>query len=69
MASESEGESDAQFTECQTPGCNKRGLKEEVTSGLKYLISGFTHFFSFSVKENIFALDYVPLNTGNYYSS
>ena len=30
MASESEGESDAQFTECQTPGCKKRGLKEEV---------------------------------------
>ena len=43
MASESEGESDAQFTECQTPGCNKRGLKEEVTSGLN--ISGFTLFF------------------------
>ena len=30
MASESEGESDALVSECQTPGCGHKGLKEEV---------------------------------------
>ena len=43
MASESEGESDTQYAECQTPGCGKKGPKA----------SGVTHFFAvLSLIEN-----------------
>ena len=39
MASESEGESDTQYTECQTPGCGKKGAKDDFFGQGKYFCS------------------------------
>ena len=39
MASESEGESDTKYAECQTPGCGKKGPKDDFFGQGKYFCS------------------------------
>lgn len=68
MTSESEGESDAQIAECQNPTCKAKGPKEDVSKvyQIPNLRDDFILFFSFLAKENIFAVDYAPSDTGKF---
>ena len=68
MTSESEGESDAQIAECQNPTCKAKGPKEDVSTKTENLKTDFIPFFSFLAKENIFAVDYAPSDTGKLFS-
>ena len=65
MTSESEGESDAQIAECQNPTCKAKGPKEDVSTKPQTWES-ILSFFSFLAKENIFAVDYAPSDTGEF---
>ena len=67
MTSESEGESDAQIAECQNPTCKAKGPKEDVSTKTENLETDFIPFFSFLAKENIFAVDYAPSDTGKLF--